>query len=316
MKTSHAYINEYSFLDEVLEAVESAERDIQIAFYDYSKNKRAIENKSFFEYVENAGLMVEKEGTSFLAKIGNAVMTIINKIASFLKTITDKITKNNEKIKDDVEIVNQMVARNPQLKNQVAKGIKEEWFTYKDVAAFEKDTIGLINMLEQNRIDHRTFREKFEDMSKKFADSAKPIITIGTTVGAVLGAVGHIVGAPSKAKKCLSSFHNKSKDFKKDLDTKYSEKDTNKAQAISWALGKAVGLITTETSTREASQGFLSSILGVLKTEKSDFVNKETQKKQAEKDEYYKKMEDNMVKNKEHQDKMKEIKDRVNGKKS
>ena len=43
-----------------------------------------------------------------------------------------------------------MCAEHPELKDTIARGINEEWFTYKDVAAFEKDTVALIAMLEKN----------------------------------------------------------------------------------------------------------------------------------------------------------------------
>lgn len=261
MTTCQSYINEYSFFDEVYDVLESAEKELVIAMYDYENAKRQIALNSFFESsnFEDEDIMLEKEGEGILTKIGNMVITILKTLANAIKGVTDKIFSNTNKMKTDVEIVNQMMSEHPEFAKEVAKGISQEWFTYKDIAQFEKDTVGLINMLEKNAIDHQTFMDKFKNACNKFKESASPIITVGTTIASVIGVVGKVGKACKDGKSTLLSFNKTMEEFKERVDKNYTEHDVSKARAIMNAMSNAIGLTTKECNDRVASQGKFSS---------------------------------------------------------
>lgn len=261
MTTCQSYINEYSFFDAVYDVLESTEKELTVTMYDYENAKRQITLNSFFENSdsEDEAIMLEKEGEGILSKIGNMVVNILKALADAIKSVTDKIFGNTNKMKDDVEIVNQMMTEHPELAKEVAKGIREEWFTYKDVSQFEKDITGLINMLEKNAIDHETFLDKIKNACNKFNDSAKPIITAGTTVASAIGVVGKVGKACKEGKSALVSFNKTAEEFKERVDKNYTEHDVNKAKAIMNAISNAIGLTTKECNDRVAGQGKFSS---------------------------------------------------------
>lgn len=246
--TSNSYIHEYSFFDDVFDCLNESVKDVTVAMGWYNIKKHQLESKMMFESSSDVDykVLLEKEGEGVLAKIGNAVMSIINKITAFIKKFTDKITGNMKLGKSDEEKVNQILAQHPELKNQVVEGIDKEWFTVADVAKFEKDVVGLIQMLNKNAIDHQTFMDKFKAKCKAFTDSAAPILGATTTVIGFMKILPEIHKAAKGTKDAISAFRGTCEKFKDDVDRNYSENDANKAQAIMNALSQAIGLTTKE----------------------------------------------------------------------
>lgn len=263
MKTSQSFINEYRDFDDVFDCITECQKDVTVALYNFNQNTRNVMMKGFFEGVD-VDTVMEKETEGFLSKIGSAVLNLIAKVADFLRKIGDKILGNTKLIKTDEEKVSQILAKHPELKKDVCKGLKEEWFTYKDVAAFEKDIAGLINMLERNAIDHETFKDKVTKAINKFNESAKPVITAGATVANLVSIVPTVHKSCADAKKSVSAMSDMLDKFKNDVDKNYGDHDQNKATSIFNALSQAVGLTTKECTDRVVGQKGLSGMLNKL----------------------------------------------------
>lgn len=266
--TNYEYIHEYSLFDDMFDFLESTKKEIDIAVINYNTKKRQLEMKSFFEGTLDAEMIIEAEGQGVLAKIGNTVMALIKKIRDFISKIGDKILGNTRIIKSDVEIVNQMIAQNPELKTKVANGINNEWFTYKDIAAYEKDIVGLITMLEKKAIDHQTFMDRVKAATTKFNNSAKPIIATGCTIAALIGIVPKVAKSCASAKQSMQKLSKDVEEFRDRVDRNYSEKDVNMAHAVLNALSNAIGIGTKECQERTAGQGKLASFISSFKNGK------------------------------------------------
>lgn len=262
--TCKSYIEEYRLFDDVFDCLNEATREVEIAMGNFNMKMHQLQSKMFFEASSDQDYqaMMEAEGEGVLAKIGNAVMKLIQTVTGFIKKITDKITGNIKAGKSDEEKVNQLLAQHPELKNHVVEGIDKKWFTVSDVAKYEKDVLGLIQMLNKNVIDHQTFMDKFKDACKRFADSAAPILAATTTVIGFMKVIPDVHKNVSNSKKALCSFNDAAKKFKTDIDSNYSQKDVSKANAIMYAIKQAIGLTTSECKHQVENQGRISKVLG------------------------------------------------------
>ena len=259
MKTNYAYINEFGFLDDLIDCINESTNDVAVRMYDYNNKLRETSTKAFFEGV-NEDVFMEKEKEGVLATIGKGIITLIEKIKEAITKLTEAIVGKSKEAESEAEVVNRIIEKHPELKNKVCEGIQKEWFTYKDVATYEKDVIGLINMLEKNAIDHRTFKDKMQAAADKFEASAKPIIAIGTTIGALVGLVGTIGLKSQKAKGALKSLGKTTEKFKQDFDKNKNTQNANVFSSAFNALGQAIGLVTKECQHRAKSQGFLCNL--------------------------------------------------------
>lgn len=305
MKTNTEYINEFSLCDQVIETLESVERDLVAASYKYETKCRQLDLNSFFAESNEYDLILEQEQDGFLAKIGKAVIQIVEAIANFIRDIGAKITGNAKESRDVNDVVNKMIIEHPELKDEIVKGINKNWYTMRDVASFEKDIIGLTNMLKQKAIDHKTFKEKLGDRCKAFSNSAAPILNGAATAGAIIGLPAVLHKKATASKDSLSKLQ---KVFKETSEMYEKNRDVHGANAFSSfvnAFGNALGLVTKECADREASQSglckFLSKItFGAVDIKRSDsdkadyqskrdkqlekYVKKRAEREKAEKD--------------------------------
>lgn len=272
MKTCQLYINEYKLYDDLYEIIESTYKEVNLAVYDHERSDRNLELKSFFEKKKNdnniepanqSDKVKSKEG--FLAKIGNAMIRLLNGIKKMIQNFTEKIFPQSEKIKDDVEVVKEIIEKHPELGKQICEGIDKEWFTYRDVSKFEKDLVGLMRMLEKQAIDHKTFMQKFTDSCRKFQDSGKIIVAAGFTLANLLLIVPRVLGAVKTMKKDNESFKDIVTDFNNKLEKNYTQNGAPYVQSVVNALGQALGLISHEAQVRQKGQSFLSKLLQNLK---------------------------------------------------
>lgn len=200
MKTNAAYIHEFSILDDINETISEVTNEVNHAMYEYETSKRQDDLRSFFENY-NEDFIMEKEG--IFTRIGNAIIKLIKKIGDVISKFTDKFFHRSKEVETDEQVVNQIVSRNPELRSTVVKGLKNEWFTYKDVAKYKDDILGLSMMLEQQTIDHKTFKQKCGEALDKFNKSGTAIITAGATIAGVLTILPKIVNAFKRNKKAL-----------------------------------------------------------------------------------------------------------------
>ena len=267
MRTNQKYINEFSLFEEAMECYESAINDINVAMYNHTHKERQKELKSFFEGAIDDEFFEEKEG-GILTRIGEAIIKIVNGIANFLSKTVATLTGRTKGMQEDAEIVTKIINEHPELKNQICEGLKEEWFTYKDVASFQKDIAGLINMLDKNKIDHQTFMQRVNSRIDKFNENARPIISAKRTISNLLGVIPSINKGVKENRDAIKEFSDTARSIKEIADRNYNEKDANKFHAISNAIAKTSGILTEECKKREAGQGKIASFLKGFKSSK------------------------------------------------
>lgn len=260
--TCKSYIEEYRLFDDVFDCLNEASHDLDVAVGNYNMRMHQLKSKMFFESSSDMDYeaIMEAESQGILAKIGTAVMTLVQKVSDFIKKITEKITGNIKLGKSDEEKVNQILAQHPELKDQVVEGIDKEWFTVSDVAKFEKDVVGLIQMLNKEAIDHQTFMDRFKAACKRFTDSAAPILGATTTVLGFMKIVPEIHKHVKGTRDTITAFNETAKKFGQDVTNNYAEKDVSKANAIAYAIKQAIGLTTAECKHQVESQNKIRNV--------------------------------------------------------
>lgn len=220
VKTDQSYINQYLTYDLVFEACDECERACIEADYLLRKSQRDAYLNSFFEaslFGKKKDPIVKKADTAednFFAKIGKAISDLIKKITDFIKDIGAAITGKQRDIDADTKAVNKIIAENPELKNTIVKGIKKEWFTKHDVAAYKNDIVGLINMLDQGKIDNESAIEKFNDATKKFVNGAKNAAIASLTISGAMKLASNINNFRTENKKLADDLRKSAEDIK------------------------------------------------------------------------------------------------------
>jgi hypothetical protein len=220
VKTDQSYINQYLKYDLVFEACDECERACIEADYLLRKSQRDAYLNSFFEaslFGKKKDPVVKKADAAednFFAKIGKAISDLIKRITDFIKDIGAAITGKQRDIDADTKAVNKIIAENPELKNTIVKGIKKEWFTKHDVAAYKNDIVGLINMLDQGKIDNESAIEKFNDATKKFVNGAKNAAIASLTISGAMKLASNINNFRTENKKLADDLRKSAEEIK------------------------------------------------------------------------------------------------------
>ena len=225
VKTDQSYINQYLKYDLVFEACDECERACIEADYLLRKSQRDAYLNSFFEaslFGKKKDPVVKKADAAednFFAKIGKAISDLIKRITDFIKDIGAAITGKQRDIDADTKAVNKIIAENPELKNTIVKGIKKEWFTKHDVAAYKNDIVGLINMLDQGKIDNETAMDKFNESTKKFVTGAKDAAIATLTISGAMKLASNINNFRTENRKLADDLRKSAEEIK-DATTK------------------------------------------------------------------------------------------------
>lgn len=188
--TLYEYIHEYDFYDDLMEACASLEREYVVARFDLDQARRSAERKVMFENADYVAIMEASED-NFFARIGKAIEKVITAIGTFVKTILDRLLgKGNVNKKKDEDVLAQVRAnmgKNPNFDAEIVEGIKEGKFTLHDVAQFADDYKKVMELIEHQKEDAPTVKNKV----KKFCDKVQnsTALKITGTITAVLGAI-------------------------------------------------------------------------------------------------------------------------------
>lgn len=260
VKTDQSYINQYLKYDLVFEACDECERACIEADYLLRKSQRDAYLNSFFEaslFGKKKDPVVKKADAAednFFAKIGKAISDLIKKITDFIKDIGAAITGKQRDIDADTKAVNKIIAENPELKNTIVKGIKKEWFTKHDVAAYKNDIVGLINMLDQGKIDNETAMDKFNDATKKFVNGAKDATIATLTISGAIKLASNINNFRTENKKLADDLRKSAEEIK-DATTKAGKNPksiSTQVKILTNALKVIVGIDQEQdTATKE-----------------------------------------------------------------
>lgn len=260
VKTDQSYINQYLKYDLVFEACDECERACIEADYLLRKSQRDAYLNSFFEaslFGKKKDPVVKKADAAednFFAKIGKAISDLIKRITDFIKDIGAAITGKQRDIDADTKAVNKIIAENPELKNTIVKGIKKEWFTKHDVAAYKNDIVGLINMLDQGKIDNETAMDKFNESTKKFVTGAKDAAVATLTISGAMKLASNINNFRTENRKLADDLRKSAEEIK-DATTKAGKNPksiSTQVKILTNALKVIVGIDQEQdTATKE-----------------------------------------------------------------
>lgn len=232
VRTDQAYINQYLVYDEVFEACEACERACVEADYFLRKEARKSYLDTYFSEALNFGAKKAapaKEESNIFAKIGKAIVTLIEKIKAAIKHITDSILGTQRRTEKANKDLQKILAENPEMKKTIMKGLKKDWFTVYDVASYKNDVVGLIKMVDHAKIDNATAMDKLKEAGEKFKKGAIAAGAIGVGIGSTLKVVTEI----NKQRKALGEMIT---DFQKLCEQKKDEAEKQ---------GKPSNIITT-----------------------------------------------------------------------
>lgn len=232
VRTDQAYINQYLVYDEVFEACEACEKACVEADYFLRKEARKSYLDTYFSEALNFGAKKAapaKEESNIFAKIGKAIVTLIEKIKAAIKHITESILGTQRRTEKANKDLQKILAENPEMKKTIMKGLKKEWFTVYDVASYKNDIVGLIKMVDQAKIDNATAMDKLKEAGEKFKKGAIAAGATGFGIGTALKVVTEI----NKQRKALGEMIT---DFQKLCEKKKEEAEKQ---------GKPSNIITT-----------------------------------------------------------------------
>lgn len=220
MKTCTSYIHEYDLMDDLNVTIAETCNIVEQASTDYDNLIHKYELVSFFEKgVDDEEFITEKEG--IFTRIGNGVINLVKKIGEIIKNIALKVTGKNGEVDKDKATVDEMISRHPEYKNDIIEGIEKEWFTFKDVASYEKDIVGLALQLKQHKIEPATFSSKCKAAAEKFDNTTKPINMVVTRISELLKAIAGIFKYITEGKSSLAKMQ---KELEKSANKSASKK--------------------------------------------------------------------------------------------
>lgn len=260
VRTDQAYINQYLVYDEVFEACEACEKACVEADYFLRKEARKSYLDTYFSEALNFGAKKAapaKEESNIFAKIGKAIVTLIEKIKAAIKHITDSILGTQRRTEKANKDLQKILAENPEMKKTIMKGLKKDWFTVYDVASYKNDVVGLIKMVDQAKIDNATAMDKLKEAGEKFKKGAIAAGAIGVGIGGLLKVVTEI----NKQRKALGEMIT---DFQKLCEQKKEEAEkqgkpsniiTTSVRILTSAVQVALGIDKTcENNAKNASE--------------------------------------------------------------
>lgn len=242
VRTDQAYINQYLVYDEVFEACDACEKACVEADYFLRKEARKSYLDTYFSEALNFGAKKSPAKTedNIFAKIGKAIVTLIEKIKNAIKHIKDSIFGTQKKTEAANKALQKIFAENPEMKKTIMKGIKKEWFTIYDVAAYKNDIMGLIKMVDQAKIDNQTAMDKFQDMTDKVK---KGIVTGAAITGglSILKGITEINKSRTSLQSTMEAMQHMAEAIKD--DTTNNGKDPHSISTKARILGGAVKVL-------------------------------------------------------------------------
>lgn len=272
MKTCSSYIHEFDYIDNMTEFLAEATSELSQLSNHYEAKQREFELAMIFESAnsENNVAIMEAENDSVFGKIGLVVTNLLKKIAEFIRDITEAFTGGHKEVKDEMEIVSEMMKDHPEIAAEIANGINKDWFTYKDVASFEKDIAGLVSMLKKNEIDHKTFVQRVSDKAASFTKTGYPIIRGVVTAGGLVSIPTILVKKCTEASKSMGAIQELIKTTQEIYRNNREVHDAGAAASAINALARVANLVTQECKDRNETQSRFCQLLAKVTRGKID----------------------------------------------
>ena len=258
------YIHEYDFYDEMVCAIDDANREVVLALNTYKKAQRKLDTICITENVDSEAFMTEATDNVF-ARIGKAVMNLLEKIKKFFVDIADKIRGNDRAVQNEINEIQALMAKDPKIaRAKLTEGIANGTFKGRDITTLVKEIESAQKLYEMNKLDEDTFSNKVRKAFEKCDKYLKPISGTLLSIGAIVAFYPTMVKSIGNIKENNSKVQKMVQNFKADIDKKKLE-EPNKCTAIFRALNELVGITTKEYKDRVGFQGKLGNILKKFK---------------------------------------------------
>ncbi len=246
--TFNEYITEHESYDDLSMALYESKKVVTNASYQYTDNVRQADQRYIYESVD-IDVLYEQAEDGFFAKIGSAVIKIIDKFRKFTHDIMEKVKQFTGIGTTEAAKAQKMMNQYPEYKDTIISGLESGQLTIRDVADLDKNIHSVIKLYEQNKLSEEEFNKKTESV---FMQSVKKVTLVTGAIATVVGLVNQMpkfFKSVTEVKQSLAKSSDMMDNFKKDLDTKkYNE--PKKATAIFRALSQLIGIKTKEYNER------------------------------------------------------------------
>ena len=253
--------------------------DIDNAVYDYEYS--LLESKLNFDFFDDFLLteasgndVNEKKKQGILEKIGNAVMSAVNKLIEIMDKFAQKIQEFVWSRKSDDRRIDELIGLHPNLKNEIIANKNDlNVQDIKSVNDILNGTYSVINQLNKGKISKPEAKSKFDKMVDFAKNNLTPLISVGTSAVTFIVAVQ---GMRSKMMKANYDYSKAKADLIKLKEDSTSSGDTTKSKLISSMVVAACSAVAFIIGKNSAARNKLNS--AVNKTV-SKYENKEPESK-------------------------------------
>lgn len=278
MRTNPKFIHEFDDFESILTVVESADRSVNEAYANCIKVERKVKYGAMFENTDYS-YMIEEAKKGLFTTIGEAIENLIKKVIDTVTKFFNNLKGNQKENKDIISEAQKAVKENPSLKDEVVEGLSEGKYNINDLGQLQKDYEEATKLLEEGKIDTKTFKGKCQAFIKKFQNQPKIVVAIGNVAG-VISIAATLMTVFSKTQKESTSLCNAVNAAKQRFHKVLSKRDENgQYETVLGAFYDASKLVLNANAVEGARRNALfEKINGVLKR----IVNRRSNPQRAE----------------------------------
>lgn len=243
--TLHDYIHEYDYYDNLVEACQSLDKTCIVASFNYERDMQTAKKKLMFENADYQVLTEEAE-SNFFARIGKAIEKVIQAIGDFCQKIVDRLFGKSQK-KHDEDVMAELrknFGKNPDIDRELLDGIRDGKYTLHDVAQFADDYDKLMKLIEKQKEDAPTLKNKINKFCDKINES--PAMKITLTIGGILTAVTAVGAGILKVTKLIGDSKDVGYNIQSHAD-KLAGDERIRARVKAESSPRRDGRVTTES---------------------------------------------------------------------
>lgn len=267
--------------------IHDIDKDFNVYESQYSDYKNKLELLSYFnESTEELNLVFEATNQSFLEKIGNKVITLIEKVAHMIDNLISKVTGAFKKSPSENEM-KQIFQQHPEYAESFLEGLKSGSVRYCDyqdlneiIDAAEKAT----KDLKSGKLGKQSFIQKMNSLINRVDETLQPSAGLLKTVSGSADSVTKLLGFKNAcAKEAIQGQKNKRRIelLKADLVKEMQETgDDDDHSCMIWRM-KLLNKVMNETgrttnwlqSKTDSVLNFVDKHLLTKKVDVDDFAN-------------------------------------------
>lgn len=274
------YIHEYDFYDEMVCAIDDANREVVLALNMYKKAQRKCDTMCITENVDTEAFMTEATDNVF-ARIGKAVMNLLEKIKKFFVDIADKIRGHDRVVQNEINEIQALMVKDPSIaRARLTEGISNGTFKGRDISTLVNEVESAQKLYEMNKLDEDTFSNKVRKSFEKCDKFLKPIAGTLLSIGAIIAFFPTLVKSMGNIKEIISKIQRNMREFKANIGRKQLT-EPNKVVALWRSFQELIGISTAEYKDRV---NFLQALGKILKKFRLNavgdkLINKGTERK-------------------------------------